>query len=202
VPPIVQTFVSLKQFLPLRFSASTGRKRHASFEIRVWSGVRSTIELRKASFSSREDSVVKAPVAAVVQSKTSSRCVLLIPAIYSDQAPSKVFDQELFAHATVKQVAKVLQVVLEGNEQPSHTVHNTQDLNACRKHDVKHACRERWEQKASGTDTRRRTITLIGCKWVSDKRRWSDVSTKVQEEYVGASNWKVSIDLVFGLRKV
>lgn len=68
--PLFKLSFHLSNFcLPLRFSALTYRKRHASFEIRVWLGVSSTIELRKASFSFQEDSIVKAPVAAIVQSK-------------------------------------------------------------------------------------------------------------------------------------
>jgi hypothetical protein len=42
----------------------------------------------------------------------------------------------------VKQVGKLLQVVLEGNEQPLYTIHNIQDLNICHEYGDKHVMKD------------------------------------------------------------
>ena len=93
---------------------------------------------------------MRTPVAAVVQSKDEFKIYSTRP-MYSDQTPSKVFDQELFAHATVKQVGKLLQVVLEGNEQPSYTIHNIQDLNIRREYGAKHVVKDENKKRVAWT---------------------------------------------------
>jgi hypothetical protein len=80
-------------------------------------------------------------VTAAIQSKDEFMIHFTRP-MYSGQIPSKVFDQELFAHATVKQVGKLLQVVLEGNEQPLYTIHNIQDLNIHHEYGDKHIVKD------------------------------------------------------------
>jgi hypothetical protein len=42
----------------------------------------------------------------------------------------------------VKQVGKLLQVVLEGNEQPLYTIHNIQDLNIHHEYGDKHVMKD------------------------------------------------------------
>jgi hypothetical protein len=50
----------------------------------------------------------------------------------------KIFDQELCAHATVKQVGKLLQVIFVGNEEPTYTIHSIQDLHIFREYGACH----------------------------------------------------------------